>query len=110
LIPEGRSFHDTADGISCLDCAKVTNHGHSGTRKAAAQPKLEEAGASADSHPVNFIFVSTLSSYLSILNVNCNFSLDVNMFAPSVSDRSRLTLFTEFTNVRTYFSHIGVFV
>lgn len=51
LIPEGRSFHDTADGISCLDCAKVTNHGHPGSRKAAARPTFNEASASSDGHP-----------------------------------------------------------
>lgn len=53
IIPEGRSFHETPNGFSCLDCAKITNQGHQGRILANDNPNYSAASASADSHPVN---------------------------------------------------------
>ena len=31
IIAEGKSFVDSANGLQCLDCANLTNHGYRGT-------------------------------------------------------------------------------
>ena len=51
MIPEGRSFSDTPEGIKCLDCAKVTNHGHQGPKKGADTSALKPVDSSTDGHP-----------------------------------------------------------
>jgi hypothetical protein len=51
MIPEGRSFQESPNGFVCLDCAKITNHGHSGMLFGREQPNFTNVDSSAEAHP-----------------------------------------------------------
>lgn len=50
-IPEGKSFIESSDGFVCLDCGKVTNHGHRGTIAAKDPGNFSPASSSSEGHP-----------------------------------------------------------
>lgn len=51
IIAEGRNFQESPDGFVCLDCAKVTNHGNSGSIYAKPNNDFTNVEASSMGHP-----------------------------------------------------------